>query len=337
MNIRTYPIHTSFGEANTQALNICKEIIGIDPSAYDAFVFDFKPYGENNPFSNLILINTLRRFRLLNPTTQLACIPKEIDSYLSHIGFYKAIGIPLGKEPGEAIASSTYVPITKIDLFGNKFYQTIEKRAMELAATLQFDVGLQEMLTYCFIETIRNAYEHAKTKNVWVAAQKWPSFHLVEIAIADEGCGISESLGKWFDTDNIGHLRLACLPGITAKSNFDYMEEDDPWRNSGYGLYVMKELALAYEGDLLLCSGGHAIYYYNNGLQAREIVFETNYKGTAIGIRFHTDTRNDFNKVREQIIETGQEKSKQINGAIKTASRSSGGRYHFDDSSLRFH
>lgn len=323
-----YSIKTKFGQANIQSLRICKEITQLVPPMDDELVFNFMPYGENNPFSNLILINTLRKFKSTYPDADLRCKPKDIDGYLSHIGFYKACGISIGKEPGEARASSNYVPITDISLYGIDFYRTIETTATELAATLQFDSGLQEMLTYVIIETIRNVFEHAGTSNVLVAAQKWPKLNLVEIAIADAGCGIAGSLSKLYAVDSKDFLRLACQPGISARSNYSYIEKDNPWRNSGYGLYIMKELALAYKGSFILCSGDHAIRFSAEGDPEGKF-HETYYSGTIIGLRFKTDTDNNFDDVRDEIVATGQKIAEKIKGAIRTASRSSGGRYHF--------
>ena len=323
-----YSINTSFGSANTQALQICKEISALEPPIGEDLVFNFSSYKENNPFSNLIIINTLNKFKKAYPEASLRCAPKESGGYLSHIGFYKACGIPLGKEPGEARASSNYVPITEVSLIGTDFYRSIDTVATQLAETLNFDKGLQSLLSYIFIETIRNVYEHASTEKAVVAAQKWPAQNLVEIAISDGGCGVTESLGKFFSTDAANLLRLACKPGVSARSNYRYLEKDDPWRNSGYGLYIMKELALAYHGSFMLCSGSHAIRYSTDelGLLAEEI-FDTSYRGTAIGIRFKTNTDNDFNSTRERIVSEGQLRAAQMKGAIRSASRSSGGRY----------
>lgn len=281
-----YPIRTSFGRANIQALKICKELGKIVPPSGEDLVFDFAGYGENNPFSNLILINSLRQYKKANPNARLRCMPKSSDNYLSHIGFYKSIGIQYGKDPGEAIATPNYVPITVIPLVGMDFYRIIDEKAEQLAATLQFDKGLQKLLAYIFVETIRNVYEHANTDRVYVAAQKWPTHGLVEIAISDDGCGVSGSLGKHFSADPVNLLRLACKPGVSARSNYRYLEKDDPWRNSGYGLYIMKELSLAYRGSFILCSSDHAIRYSTDefGLGVEEI-FDTNYTGTTIGLQ----------------------------------------------------
>ena len=323
-----FQIHTSYGEGNTQILQVCKDLSNLVPPIEERLVFDLRNYGETNPFSNLVLINSLRQYRKKHRESDLFCNPKDIGGYLSHIGFYKACGISIGKEPGESRPSSNYVPVTDIGINDANFYDSIDRRARDLAATLQFDSGLQEMLSYNFTETIRNVYEHADTDSVLVAAQKWPSRGLVEIAIADEGCGITGSLNKQFSNDPKELLRLACKPGISAKSNFEYLDINNPWRNSGYGLYIMKELALAYGGSFILCSGKHAIRYYCYNHSEKEIVYETSYSGTAIGIRFRTDTNNDFNSVRRDVITRGQKEAKQIKGAIRKASRSSGGRYN---------
>ena len=90
----------------------------------------------------------------------------------------------------------------------------------------------------------------------------------------------------------------------------------------------MKELALAYGGSFILCSGTHAIRYFNDvdGTEV-ERLFDTIYHGTTIGIRLRTDTDNDFDSIRKRIVSEGQLKAAQMEGAIRSASRSSGGRY----------
>lgn len=325
-----YQVTGSRNKANIEGLNTCRELAELIPKTNEEIVFDFSEYAENNPFGNLLLINTIRRYRKEYPGIPMKCHPRE-EGYLSHIGFYKACGIPYGKEVGEARASTNYVPITEISLYGGDFYRSIDDKADKLAATLQFDIGLRKMLAYIFVETIRNVFEHADSESVLVAAQKWKSIDTVEIAISDAGCGISGSLSKCFATDEANLLRLACKPGVSAKSNYKYLERDDPWRNSGYGLFIMKELALAYGGSFLLCSGNYALRYSaDEYMTEKEEVIDTDFKGTTIGLRFKTNTCNDFDEVRKRIVSIGELQAEQIKGAIRTASRSSGGRYHID-------
>lgn len=322
-----YRVRSNFGSGNIQALESCKAFSELCVPAEEILKIDFTHYAENNPFGNLMIINAIRAIQKRN---RIVCKPRENAGYLEHIGFYQACGFQIGREVGEAKPNSNYMPITEIPL-ENNFYQVIDQRANQLAATLQFDKSLEKMLSYFFVETIRNAFEHAETTHVLVAAQKWPTQNLVEIAISDTGCGVGESLSKFFATDEVNLLRLACKPGVSAKSNYRYLEKDDPWRNSGYGLYIMKELALAYCGSFIIASGNYALQYSADEYATeKEEILNTEYQGTTIGIRFRTDTVNQFEKVRDRITMIGELRSEQIKGAIRTASRSSGGRYHLD-------
>ena len=172
-----YRVITSRDNANIQILQICQEINSLKPLPGETLVFDLSQYAETTPFSNLVLINAISRFRENHPTNQLFCKRKADDGYLQHIGFYKASGFPLGKDPGEAKANPNYVPVTLVQ-FDHLFYQKIEGMTDELAATIKFDSELQQSLSYYFQESIRNAYEHAETDFALVAAQNWPSIYI---------------------------------------------------------------------------------------------------------------------------------------------------------------
>lgn len=311
-------------------LDICRDLRRLYPPSGEELVFDLTKYSETNPFSNLVLINSLRRYKKDHPELVLRCKPKEQGGYLSHIGFYQAIGIDYGKMPGEARANPNYVPVTRLS-FNHTFYYEIEHLASQLAATIQFDKGLQNFLAYIFVETIRNTYEHAgmEKPNVLVAAQNWPSYNMLEVAIADDGCGVKASLEKHFAKEELGLLKYAIRPGISAKSNYRYTMKNDPWRNSGYGLYMIKESALAYNGNFTICSGGYGLrYFISEDGKPIETVYETDYQGTALGIRFRTNLDKDFSKIRRDIQMNGELLAAQTEGAIRSASKSSGGRYH---------
>lgn len=316
-------VSTSYGNGNSQALRLCKRISEIVLPLGEELIFDFRLYGENNPFSNLVLINSIKECRRKYPSNPMACIPKSDSGYLEHIGFYKTIGIDYGKNPGEARPNSTYVPISEIE-FDDHFYNSCEKEAENLSNTVGIDEHLQGLLKYMLIETIRNVFEHSGAKKVLVASQKWPSRKEVEIAIADSGCGIYKSLSSKVPGDNQTVLKMACQPGISACSNYGYLEASNPYRNSGYGLFVLKELIKKYSGLFLLCSGNDCLAYFSNLAPS---FLKTNYSGTALCLRFKTDVNVDFEKTRIEILEAGKLIAKQYAGAIKTPSMSSGGRY----------
>lgn len=183
-------------------------------------------------------------------------------------------------------------------------------------------------MKYLFIETIRNTYEYADVGELYLSAQKWKSKSLLEIAISDTGCGICNSLRKYtpYSTEDEKELiRLACNPGVSSRSNFRYLEKDNAWRNLGYGLYLMRKLAVAYGGSFLICSGNYALRENDNGIE----MFNTIYTGTTIAIRIKTDQKRNFEDVRHKILLTGEKESSDIRTSIHSASKSSGGHYSY--------
>ena len=245
-----YKVETKYGRGNSQALKIAADISAIDLPDTESVLFDFTRYSENNPFSNLLIANSIRNFTKKH--INKCQLRPNSETYLSHLGFYQMIGVDYGKQMGEARSSDNYVPITKVT-FNGDFYQTIEDKSEKLAALLKFDKELSLFLKYLFIETIRNTYEHADIGEVYLSAQKWPSKSLLEIAISDTGCGISNSLRKYrpySDKDEKELIKLSCEPGVSSRSNYRYLEKDNVWRNSGYGLYLMRKLAVAYGGSV---------------------------------------------------------------------------------------
>lgn len=320
-----YKVETTYGCGNEQALKIASEISSLDLSGAEDVLFDFTKYSENNPFSNLLIANSIRAFRK-NHKNKCQMRPSSA-TYLSHLGFYQMIGVDYGKQLGEARASDNYVPITKVT-FDDDFYQTIEDRSEKLAALLKFDKELSSFLKYLFVETIRNTYEHAETEALYLSAQKWPSKSLLEIAISDTGCGICNSLRRYklySDKDEKELIRLSCDPGVSSRSNFRYFEKDNAWRNSGYGLYLMRKLAIVYGGSFLICSGNYALRENNNGIE----MFNTTYTGTTVAIRIKTDQKHNFEDVRHKILLAGEKESSDIQTSIHSASKSSGGHYSY--------
>ena len=58
-----FEVSTSYGNGNSQALRLCKRISEIILPLGEELLFDFRLYGENNPFSNLVLINSIKECR----------------------------------------------------------------------------------------------------------------------------------------------------------------------------------------------------------------------------------------------------------------------------------
>lgn len=322
-----YQIRSTFNRGNVEALSTMKHLHGLE--GYNEIIFNLNNYNDCNPFNNLVIAKTLRDYSLNHPASKCAlkrCAKDNTDSFLQHIGFYDMIGVPYGKKVGEARPNENYVPITKLT-FEKNFYDSIESYAQTLANTLSFNPDLHVFASYIFVELIRNIYEHSRSNDAYICAQKWEPLNLVEIAILDSGCGISNALKRIYrNKDESELLRMATDPGISAKSNHALLDKKDGWRNSGYGLYAIKKLAIEYGGSLMVCSNNYCDYYVRNGTIAH---YETYFPGTALAIRFRTDTSVNFIEARRRIIKEGELEAKQNNRyeTIKSASKSSSGFY----------
>lgn len=82
-----YRVETTYGYGNAQALKIASDISSLDLSDAEDILFDFTKYSENNPFSNLLIANSIRTFRK-NHKNKCQLKPNGA-SYLSHLGFYQ--------------------------------------------------------------------------------------------------------------------------------------------------------------------------------------------------------------------------------------------------------
>lgn len=279
---------------------------------------------EVNPFNTLVISNALKQHHRNYNNLRF---DKRMDgSYLEFIGFYRNCGFDNGDRINDfAYKQGRYISITPINLYtGTSFendYDNIDSEANKMASMLGFDRDLRNYIIYCFTEMIRNVFEHSGTNRVYVCAQYWPMHQLVEIAIADMGCGIKSVMSKMFKGGELNILKLSMFPGISARSNYGWFNDDNAYKNSGYGLYITKELALAYDGSFMLCSGNYVLNYHNKGNGCGK----TSYNGTAIAIRFSTDVKRDFTKVRQEIVSKAEKLSLQREDAIHKASRSSGG------------
>ena len=323
----TFEIKSTFNHGNTEIHNTLLNMKNVNQQSVP-LVFDLSQHNDCNPFNNLLIAQTLKNIKISSPDIKRSVIPcknKATDSYLKHIGFYKFFGVEHGNDLGVAKANKNYVPITPIK-FDQFFYDSIEKYGEQLAELLYFDKDLYEFSKFAFVEVIRNIYEHSNSKDAYMSAQTWERFNLTEIAIIDSGCGISNALKRIYKNQNESDLlRLSTSPGVSARSNHNFLDKDDAWRNSGYGLYILKRLALEYGGSLMVCSNNYCDYYHKNGTISH---YQTFYPGTALAIRFKTNQNINFEKTRKRILAEGEKESKNILGAIHSASKSSGGHYH---------
>lgn len=195
------------------------------------------------------------------------------------MGFFKSFNLDHGKMPGEAMGSNTYLPITCLtaqELMSEAsqehepIQEVIERRAKELSQKLaqQRDNNLVETLTFSIREIMRNTFEHSGASCIWYCAQYWPMYNKAEIVLLDEGMGIEESIkiNPFLEVKNDSDaIQQAVMPGISSK-NFKgaRVNRNDPWHNSGYGLYMTSRLCRN-GGAIYVSSGDHGILLDGSG------------------------------------------------------------------------
>lgn len=327
------------------ALDFSKQLCELKVSDGE-LLMDFNRMRNYDPFSMLVVSSALREFGRVNPK-----IKKRIDvnesntnaQYAGHMGFFKSISdrLSVGKKPGEARGSSNYIPITPIILEGLReesqneniyITQMIENKSKNLGRILaQGNKDLEYALTFIIREIMRNIEEHSEADTIWICAQHWPRYQLVEIGILDEGQGVKQSLKKNVHyrsliKDDYTALELALKPGVSKAFRINNMP-DGIWDNSGFGLYMASNICTALQGSFLISSGNSCICNrYDrdiNDIVSKRI--DTRMNGTAIRMTISTEKIQEYEAIQKQFVKQGEELARKMKKSIKQASKSSKG------------
>lgn len=323
------------------SLELAKELNDVVLNGHFAFDANMKWV---RPFGMLFAASAIKQFREKHrgtPFTLEVKPSKDGNTYAAHMGFFKAISenITIGKLPGEANGNDNYIPITELDLhsihesnFSNGrligFGDSIEKESLRLSKILSRNNDeMQNLMTYLIREILRNIPEHAECYKAWICGQYW-SDNTAEIAILDEGIGVKESLRKntvhrkYINTDEDA-IVCSIKAGISqafqpSKKN----TSDDPWANSGFGLYMVSQICKELQGSFCLATGNKYINMYSDG---RSKVGDTSFQGTAIKITFSTKNLLSSKDIIAKMAKQGEEQAKTIRNAFKKASLPSKG------------
>lgn len=288
----------------------------------DEFEFDFGSQRWFPPFSMVLLAMHLRRFRERHPQAECFAINHDNHRYAAHMGFFKTFGMDHGNAPGEALGSWTYVPIqsirrTELAEKASEKYQelgfAIEAKAAALTSILtQTTSGvLHDTLTYSIREILRNVFEHSGAQEVFICAQHWPNRQEVEVGIVDAGRGIREGLAEnpnfQFASDRES-LHAALMPGVSG--NVFAGKGDDPWKNTGYGLYMTNRICRA-GGCFFICSGDAGLWLEGK----RKVDVPSDLRGTAVRLFLKTSQLSDLKDQLAGFHSDGIRAAKEIEGA----------------------
>lgn len=270
-------------------------------------------------------------------------IPYEIEpinhlnrsaiSYGETMGIFQQLGLSNAYSHS---SGTTYIAPTKVELQEvyremdeegysvEQYYELISKRIVRKALQL-VDSDLAEEVRDLFIfvvrEMIRNIFDHSQSLHYYYALQSYRASNCVEVVIADVGVGLLatvpfDSEEKWFglNTDEEA-IRKALTPGLSALSNHSYAPED--YKNSGYGLTLVKKIIQHTEGLFSIASGTKSITFTSD----EEFINECDISGTIIRMKIQLDKLGEVN-FQEILKEAENEaKGKGFNQTPSTASK----------------
>lgn len=238
---------------------------------------------------------------------------KTVHSYLMHLGFFDFIHMDDGNRVGEARGSSRYLPITRITVPSfdptvttlAEWHGQIMEQSRRLAGVLagSYDDS-EELRTYAYSirEIIRNVFEHSGATECYLCGQRWINRH-AEIAIIDEGCGISQTISQSYQVnDDADAICTALLPGASRVNELP--EQENIYGNSGFGLYVLSSLAASF-GWFAIGSGHARVIGFNN---TERILQPFSFEGTFFGMHLSTQPHS-FRAVLDDIISVGEEEA----------------------------
>lgn len=178
-------------------------------------------------------------------------------------------------------SGETYTPIQKVSQRGE-----IESLTKNLVSTIisrfqkedELQKDLKDCLNYVISELLNNVADHSGSYG-WAMAQYYPTKQIVEVAVIDVGCGFLRRLSSKFENidTEIKAIDEAVKKGITASLPSMYGSE----RNSGYGLFIISNLANQIgNSDFLIASNEYAVYF--NGNTRKEIELPLSLEGSLV-------------------------------------------------------
>lgn len=296
----------------------CKQIQGLRPT--DELVFDFGKTKTVEPFGMLVAASEIERCVAAHPESRFSCRNFERMTYAGHMGFFQSFGLDFGRQPGEALGSRTYIPLThyRTDILrrdaestGRDVGDEVEAQSKRLSETLSGqDVGdVFETLSYSIREIMRNVVEHAQVDRFSICAQYWPTKGRAEVAILDRGIGLRESLSSNPHIDassDKSAINYALMPAVSGKAfkGARRVQKRGPWTNSGFGLYMTSRICR--NGGNFFVASGDTGMLLTSGKDGKRYI-DTSLCGTAVRLNIRTEKLDSLRSSLERFREEGYE------------------------------
>ncbi|WP_434664441.1 hypothetical protein [Aeromonas sp. NJAU223] len=230
----------------------------------------------------------------------------------SYIGmFIEQMGLPnlVGQKP-KAInnGDNRIFPITRIS--ESKQIAPIASALMEMLRIE--DEEVEGAIKYSLVELLRNVVQHSKSRiGGLVSAVYFPKTGLVDVIVADIGCGLRSSLRNAYREINSDQkaVRFSLLPHVsgTFQSGAYHAMRD----NAGLGLFFIKEIASRAGGGFFLASGDMLADIWGNkdGSLGKKYIQARNggWRGTFALLQLRKDSIGEFGSLLAKCREIADE------------------------------
>lgn len=299
-------------------------------------IFDFSSLNFIEPAGAIILLSTIDRLKeddIAHKLESIENLNRDAISYGETMGIFQKLGLSDARSFSRGPNYIAPAKIVLTELFDSLQSQskTIETYYDEISSDIVTkmlkDFGkdseeeVKNLFEFVVREMIRNIFDHSQTKQFYYGSQFYPATNSVEVAIADLGVGLVKTVPfdieeSWFGqpTDEDA-IKKAMIPGLSALSNHAYAPED--YKNSGYGLALVRRIVEKTNGYFSIASGNKAITYS----LSEESVEDCDITGTLIRMRINVENLNNINF--EEILEEAKKEasSKGYNDSPSSASK----------------
>lgn len=175
-----------------------------------------------------------------------------------------------------------------IEVFDNENIYDVYVDVVEtLKNSPDIELGVLQLLSYCFYEILDNVLTHSEKKTGTVLIHYEPSRSSIRILVADDGIGIRKSLSKnaaYKDISEAEAIRICLKDKVTDGKGL------------GYGLYSTLCLIKNAGIQMEIHSGYHLLRTDGKSDEVLEVPL---WQGTIIYFELHTDKEIDPNSILE--------------------------------------
>lgn len=218
-------------------------------------------------------------------------LPENLTNYAIRMHLWEAAGLP---DPTSVTANpegKRFLPVEA--LRDRNAVATSASKLALIAGNNGADAATVNSLETALMEILENCFAHAQMNDeLWglACAQTWPKGNKAQIAIADSGVGIRNSL---LDNPLLAHrlaeensCEMATQYGVTGKPGKGH---------SGYGLTLSRQLLEGNGGTLIIVS--HDEYFCSSNGHTSSGKLISPWLGTVVMLEWNTDRPLDVTAV----------------------------------------